>query len=202
MHKIGLNQNNLLITHKPKFFSLNTNEYDVLAKAKDYYMSIMKSSQSGGYIYSPLISIQSKDGDSRAKFNQKIYTLSFSYMIHNSSENKVSLVLLTNRSDVRVSIIRKQALAEFSAKSLEFDKDVTQLSFKTECPSYTMGSMLNSFVLTNKEKKPKTALIPSEFSPVSLGSSDSEGSKRVWYRATKKIFSCFDFRFGFKFNFR
>ena len=200
-----LNQNNLLITHKPKYQSLNTNEYDVLNKARDYYLSVLKSNEkNGGSIYSPLINLQksiTKENDT-IKFNQKIYTLSFSYMVHNNSNNKISLMLKANRSDAKVSIEHNEILAEYSRKSLEFDKDVSLIDFKNECPSYTVGSMLNSFVLTNKEKKDKSALIPSAFSPVTLTSSENDGSSsRVWYRVTKRLFSCFDFRFGFKFNF-
>jgi hypothetical protein len=153
-----LNQNNLLITHKPKYASLNTNEYDVLNKAKDYYLSVLKANEkNGGSIYSPLIGLQKTTTKETAadtlKFNQKIYTLSFSYMIHNSSDNKISLVLLTNRSDAKVSIIQKEVLAEYSQKSLEFDKDVSLIDFRNDCPTFTIGSMLNSFILTNKEKK-------------------------------------------------
>jgi hypothetical protein len=207
-----LNQNNLLITHKPKYASLNTNEYDVLNKAKDYYLSVLKSNEkNGGSIYSPLIGLQKTTTKETAadplKFNQKIYTLSFSYMIHNSSDNKISLVLLTNRSDAKVSIIQKKVLAEYSQKSLEFDKHVSLIDFKNDCPTFTIGSMLNSFILTNKEKKDKTTLIPSAFSPATLTSSEnnngssSSSSSRVWYRVTKRLFSCFDFRFGFNFNF-
>ena len=53
-----LNQNSLLISHMPKHSTLNTNDYNVLKKSKDYYLSVMKASQNSGYIYSPLINLQ------------------------------------------------------------------------------------------------------------------------------------------------
>jgi hypothetical protein len=199
---VELNQEDLLITHKPKYNSLNTNEYDVLTKAKDYFLSVLKSNdnKNGGYLYSPMIKLHKKNG---LKFNQKIFKLSFSYMVHNHSDNRISLVLMTNRSDVKVPVVRNDILAEYSGKSLDFDKSVSPVTLRDDCPIYTKGSMLNTFVLTHTEKKSKTNIIPSQFSPVTLTSRNdmTEGSTRTWFRVNKSIYSCFDFRFGFRFNF-
>lgn len=86
------NNEQFMIRHMPKYESLNTNDFDVTSKAKDFYLSIFKKdkTEEDESIYSPLIKVQEHDLDDSKKtlFNRKIHSLSFSYMMSENSKIK------------------------------------------------------------------------------------------------------------------
>lgn len=202
-HKHRNEQSNLIITHVPKYSSLNTNDFGVLTKAKDFYISVAKSTENNGSIYSPLLHMQNSLGGfklgEKTMFNKKIYSLSFSYMMLNHSMNKIDVYIVSNRSDVKIPIMSKTFVAEYKANS----NDASVLSLSDDCPSYTMSSILNSFVLNHHSKSTTPAtLLPSELSSDILSINQISDQVKNWYRVNGvRLFSCYDFRLGFEFRF-
>lgn len=164
------------LKHLPKFDTLNTNDFDVLDKAKDFYLSIEKSLvESTDSIYSPLIQVQ--EIEDRVLFNRKAYSISFSYLMSNRSSSELQLFLVQNRSDVKANLkvdFYQDVIGQYSSVSHLVDAKVSLSPILNECPMPLFSS---------KGKRMQTS--------ARIGGQN-------WYHVKQaKFFSCFDFRFGF-----
>jgi hypothetical protein len=84
-------------------------------KLNDFYLSIRRSSNAlaESILYSPLIENRS----AKTKFNSKIYSLSFDYLLDDKWKSFVSLIVLNNRTSIAQPIGSK-----FAHKSIDVNK--------------------------------------------------------------------------------
>ena len=202
--KVIIPSKKVIMRHMPKYNSLDTDDTNVLDKATDFYLSVTESTDNVSSIYSPVIDVQSKQ---LSGFNKKVYSLSFSYLMSNQSNDELEIFLVNSRSDIKVPLVSNiiKPISIFGSSSIRQSENmVSMVNLPKDCPFVSMSSFLNSFVLSTP--KPDVSHIDQILSSSSLDPSTSlnnnqqNDSKFNWFRVNGlKLFSCHNFRFGFKF---
>jgi hypothetical protein len=201
--KVIVSSKKVHMRHMPKYNSLDTDDTNVMNKATDFFLSVTESTDNVSSIFSPVIDVQSKNYG----FNKKLYSLSFSYLMSNQSNDELEIFLVNSRSDIKVPLTSNilKTVSIFGSSSIRQTENlVSMINLPKDCPSVSMASFLNSFILSTPI--PETTHIDqiissSSLEPsVTLNNNQQNDSKFNWYRVNGlKLFSCYNFRFGFKF---
>lgn len=115
-----------------------------------------------------------------------------------SKSNRIELFISRNRSDSKLPItkntLKSEILKTFDSES-SLDDNVKHVKDHNQCPSVTYSSILSNSPISSITGSSSSS------SSASLAIHKNDDKFNQWYRANNiEIFSCDDFRFGFKLN--
>lgn len=183
LYSLRNNTKNTLVKHLPKYPYLSMNDVEAETKANDLFLGIRKEEHEVSSLYSPLVRVQGESNGISASFNQRIYSLSFKYML-TATQNTWQVDILSNRSDV----------ANFTRANIKFDT-IGLFGMNTETPKIKMADQCQDCINRDQYIKWKEGMaIKSEHQD----ELEDFENQRNWFQVTNlTFFSCYDFRVVF-----